>query len=62
MKEFVVQGDVLQAILNYLAGRPYAEVFELVKNIQSTSKVLEPRKASLPTEATSTTENQVASA
>jgi hypothetical protein len=40
MKEYAVNGDVLQKILTYLAGRPYVEVHELVKGLQSTSREL----------------------
>jgi hypothetical protein len=40
MKEYAVNGDVLQKILTYLAGRPYVEVHELVKGIQNTSREL----------------------
>lgn len=40
MKEYAVNGDVLQKILTYLASRPYVEVHELVKGLQSTSREL----------------------
>lgn len=40
MKEYAVNGDVLQKILTYLAGRPYVEVHELVKGLQATSREL----------------------
>ncbi len=40
MKEYAVNGDVLQKILTYLASRPYLEVHELVKGLQSTSREL----------------------
>jgi hypothetical protein len=37
MKQYTVTGDLLQKLLNYLASKPYAEVFELVQAIQTTS-------------------------
>jgi hypothetical protein len=40
MKEYVVKGDVLQKVLTYLANRPYAEVFDIVTSIQTTSREL----------------------
>lgn len=63
MKEYAVNGDVLQKILTYLASRPYAEVFELVKGIQNTSRELpEPVKASGPTDVASSGTGVAASA
>jgi len=41
MKNYTVPEDVLTKVLNYLASRPYVEVFELVRAIQGSSKVVE---------------------
>lgn len=54
MKEYAVNGDVLQKILTYLAGRPYVEVHELVKGLQSTSRELPGSNVSPVGEATGT--------
>ena len=34
-REFVISENVAQAILEYLASRPYREVFELIAALQS---------------------------
>lgn len=36
--KFVVTTEVLQAVLTYLASRPYAEVSPLIAQIQTTSR------------------------
>jgi hypothetical protein len=52
MKEYAVNGDVLQKILTYLASKPYLEVHELVKGLQATSREL-PDTGDVAPEATS---------
>lgn len=37
VKGFKIEAQVLQEIVNYLAQNPYAEVFEVIQNIQRTS-------------------------
>ena len=46
---YSIDEKTLQSFLNYLAGRPYAEVHQLVKALQENIKPLGPFPA--PTEA-----------
>jgi len=39
--EYKINGEVLKATLNYLSSRPYAEVFNLVRAIQSSEEIKE---------------------
>lgn len=39
MKQFIIQEPLAQAILNYLAERPYKEVFQLVMAMQVLKEV-----------------------
>lgn len=55
MKQYSINGDTLQKVLNYLATRPYVEVFEIVRDIQGSARELppvdnSPAKASGPSE------------
>jgi len=36
---YVISQELAQALLNYLAARPYAEVFELVAAVQALPEV-----------------------
>jgi hypothetical protein len=38
-KEYKIQEDVLNAVLNYLAQRPFVEVFKLVEALQKTEEL-----------------------
>lgn len=40
MENLVISKEALQKILNYLAGRPYVEVFELVQAVQGAKPAL----------------------
>lgn len=35
MKQFVIQEQLAQAVLNYLATCPYANVFQLIQGLQT---------------------------
>lgn len=37
--KYIVEKKTLQDVLNYLAGRPYAEVHTMVKQIQSSTPI-----------------------
>ena len=39
MKEFKVSEELATAVLNYLAGRPYVEVFQLVNALQKLEEI-----------------------
>lgn len=51
MEKLVISKDSLQQILNYLAGRPYVEVFQLVQAIQQNATPLEQETATKQEEA-----------
>lgn len=34
MKNFIISEQLAQAVLNYLAGQPYAQVFQMIQAIQ----------------------------
>lgn len=34
MKSFLIKEDLANHVLNYLAGRPYVEVYQLVQGLQ----------------------------
>ena len=38
---FTVDKDILQSVLEYLAKRPYVEVYDLVTKLQADAKLLE---------------------
>ena len=38
--EFKIKGELAQAVLNYLAQRPYSEVFQLVQGLQQLEKII----------------------
>jgi len=45
--DYKIKEEVLQAVLNYLATKPYSEVFQLVTALQSSEKIekkVEPKK------------------
>jgi hypothetical protein len=42
--EYKIKIELAQAVLNYLAGRPYGEVFELVQKLQKLEKIIEEKK------------------
>lgn len=42
MKSFEVSEEVLQSLLDYLAKRPYLEVYQLVQAIQKSKPVSAP--------------------
>lgn len=44
MEEFIIKKDLAQAILDYLATKPYREVFTLIANIQGLKKIPETPK------------------
>lgn len=50
MEKYVVDFELMQGILNYMAQRPYAEVFQLVDQIRSLKgiPVAPPVKPQLP--------------
>ena len=37
--EYKIKAELAQAVLNYLATRPYAEVFQLISQLQSLEKI-----------------------
>lgn len=41
MKNYIIREDLAQAVLNYLAGRPYQEVFPLVAGLQGLKEASE---------------------
>jgi len=41
MKKFEINENLAQAILNYLAGQPYGEVFTLIKGLQGIKDIVE---------------------
>jgi hypothetical protein len=49
-KLFLIDEDVAAAILNYLADRPYREVFEFVKALQGLHPL--PQRVELPSSET----------
>lgn len=60
-KKFTISESALQKILNYLGTRPYVEVFELVKAVQSaTLQVSEATNAQV--EAQESNQGQAAAA
>lgn len=42
MKEITLSIELANAVLNYLASRPYGEVFQLIQNIQAAATQNEP--------------------
>ncbi len=44
MKKYVIEEKPLQAVLDYLATRPYKEVVLLITNIQNVTKPLDESK------------------
>lgn len=45
MKKYVVEEKPLQAVLDYLATKPYKETVTLISNIQASAKLLEETKS-----------------
>lgn len=41
MKELIIKEEVLNTMLNYMAGKPYIEVKELIETVLNTVKPLE---------------------
>ena len=41
MKNYKINEETLQGILSYLAGRPYAEVFQGIQALQSLDEIKE---------------------
>lgn len=41
MKQYKVNEDVLQATLNYLVAKPFAEVHQLIQALQTSEEVKE---------------------
>jgi hypothetical protein len=39
MKKFIIEEDFANAILNYIATKPYVEVFDFVKGFQGLKEV-----------------------
>lgn len=45
MQKFTVSGELLQAIVNYLSTKPFAEVVQLIQAVQKeTSAQVQPQK------------------
>ncbi len=54
-KQFIIQEDLANAILQYLASKPYGEVFQLISGLQQlrimeNSEFSEPKKEKLKKE------------
>lgn len=44
MKQFVIREDLAQEILNYLATRPYSEVYKIIAKFQQMPNAEETQK------------------
>lgn len=44
MMEYKIKEEAVKAILNYLAGRPYIESFQLIQELQSLEKIEQENK------------------
>jgi hypothetical protein len=42
--ELIIPRDLAQAILNYLAGKPYIEVFEFIAQLRALKEVPKPEE------------------
>jgi hypothetical protein len=42
--EYKIKEGVVKTILNYLAGRPYVESFQLIKELQGLEKIEQEKK------------------
>lgn len=46
--KFEIEDKLLQKLIDYIATRPYSEVWEMIKDIQSSVKAIIPEKKEEP--------------
>ena len=49
MKEYKITEQVLQATMQFLATRPYADVFQLIQQLQASQEIKEEDKKEIKT-------------